>query len=170
MLADLDELVMRCRDERARKYIDEAVRCYRSGAYRAAVVATWIAVCFDFVDKLRELAAAGDSHAEKITADLEKHQAAGDFQSAMKFEATIPSLALQFEFVSHTEKIDLERLKEDRNRCAHPSQNKTMTLKSLRLPLSYQDCIFETPYVTYSNTSQLKVTERWIGCWRTSGP
>jgi hypothetical protein len=123
MLADLDELVMRCRDERARKYIDEAVRCYRSGAYRAAVVATWIAVCFDFVDKLRELAAAGDSHAEKIAADLEKHQAAGDFQSAMKFEATIPSLALQFEFVSHTEKIDLERLKEDRNRCAHPSQN-----------------------------------------------
>lgn len=123
MLADLDELVMRCRDERAKKYIDEAVRCYRSGAYRAAVVATWIAVCFDFVDKLRELAAAGDSQAEKITADLAKHQAAGDFQSAMKFEATIPSLALQFEFVSHTEKIDLERLKEDRNRCAHPSQN-----------------------------------------------
>lgn len=123
MLADLDELVMRCRNERAKKYIDEAVRCYRSGAYRAAVVATWIAVCFDFVDKLRELAAAGDSHAEKITVDLAKHQAAGDFQSAMKFEATIPSLALQFEFVSHTEKIDLERLKEDRNRCAHPSQN-----------------------------------------------
>ena len=123
MLADLDELVMRCRDERAKKYIDEAVRCYRSGAYRAAVVATWIAVCFDFVDKLRELAAAGDSHAEKITLDLAKHQAAGDFQSAMKFEATIPSLALQFEFVSHTEKVDLERLKEDRNRCAHPSQN-----------------------------------------------
>lgn len=123
MLSDLDELIMRCRHERAKKYIDEAVRCYRSGAYRAAVVATWIAVCFDFVDKLRELAAAGDSHAEKITAELAKHQSAGDFQSAMKFEATIPSLALQFEFVSHTEKVDLERLKEDRNRCAHPSQN-----------------------------------------------
>lgn len=87
MLADLDELVMRCRDERAKSYIDEAVRCYRSGAYRAAVVATWIAVCFDFVDKVRELAATGDSQAEKIIADLAKHHSANDFSSATKFEA-----------------------------------------------------------------------------------
>lgn len=123
MLADLDELVMRCRDERAKSYIDEAVRCYRSGAYRAAVVATWIAVCFDFVDKVRELAATGDSQAEKIIADLAKHHSANDFSSATKFEAAIPTHARQFEFVSHTEKIDLERLREDRNRCAHPSQN-----------------------------------------------
>ncbi len=123
MLADLDELVMKCRDERAKKYIDEAVRCYRSGAYRAAVVATWIAVCFDIVDKLRELAGAGDLQADAKAKEVAKHVASNDIAASLKFEAGIPELALEFEFVSNTEKIDLERLKVDRNRCAHPTQN-----------------------------------------------
>ena len=55
-LADLDELILLCRDDKARLYIVEAVTCYRSGAYRSAIVATWIAVCYDIIDKLRELA------------------------------------------------------------------------------------------------------------------
>lgn len=123
MLADLDELVMKCRDERARKYIDEAVRCYRSGAYRSAVVSTWIAVCFDIVDKVRELASSGDAHAEAVAQEVAKHVASGDIAASLKFEANIPELAFKFEFVSATERIDLARLKIDRNRCAHPSQN-----------------------------------------------
>ena len=66
MLADLDELILRCRDERARSYIAEAVGCYRATAYRSAIVATWAAVCYDILDKLRELALAGDKGAEEV--------------------------------------------------------------------------------------------------------
>ena len=42
MLHDLDELVLKCRDERARAYIREAVTCSRAGACRSTFVATWI--------------------------------------------------------------------------------------------------------------------------------
>lgn len=57
MLQDLDELVLKCRDERARAYIREAVLCFKAGAYRSAIVATWIAVAFDVIDKIPELEA-----------------------------------------------------------------------------------------------------------------
>jgi len=54
-LIDVDELTLRCRDEQARKYIDEAVRCYKAGAYRSCIVSTWNAVVFDYLHKLNEL-------------------------------------------------------------------------------------------------------------------
>jgi hypothetical protein len=62
-LVDIDELALKCRDEAARSYIAEAVQCYKSGAYRSCVVATWIAVVFDIVYKLRELDLTGDKRA-----------------------------------------------------------------------------------------------------------
>ena len=55
VLADLDELILSCRSAAARGYMAEAVACYRAGAQRASIVATWTAVLFDFIDKLREL-------------------------------------------------------------------------------------------------------------------
>lgn len=48
-LGDLDELVLRCRTEEGRKYITEAVTCYKAGAYRACIVATWVAVVYDLI-------------------------------------------------------------------------------------------------------------------------
>ncbi len=116
MLTDLDELVLKCRDERARKYIDEAVRCYRGGAYRAAVVSTWIAVCFDTMDKLRELAAMGDKQAASEIKKLDDANIANNIAVSSKFEESIPELAIGLGFVNHIEKIDLERLRQDRHR------------------------------------------------------
>lgn len=121
-LTDLDELVLLCRDEKARSYISESVASYRAGAFRAAVVATWIGVCFDIIDKLRELSLSGDKEAELHSTELEKIRASGDVSSALKFERGLLELARdKFEFISHLEFIDLERLQADRNRCAHPS-------------------------------------------------
>jgi hypothetical protein len=121
-LVDLDELVLLCRDEKARLYIVEAVACYRSGAYRSAIVATWIAVCYDIVDKLRELALSGDKNAEKYIANIERARAANDFHQALMIERDLLNVARdEFELISHLEHIDLLRLQEDRNRCAHPS-------------------------------------------------
>lgn len=123
MLADLDELVLTCPDPRSRAYIKEAVICYKAGAYRASVVACWIAVAFDLVDKLRELSAAGDKEAQIQIAEFERIQKDNDISAALKFEKELPGIALhKFELVSHIEHSDLIRLVEDRNRCAHPSQ------------------------------------------------
>lgn len=121
-LADLDELILRCRDDRARSLIAEAVSGYRANAFRSAVVATWVAVCFDLIEKLRELALAGDAAAEKQTERLEKIRASDDVSAALAFERDLLKLARdQFEFFSPLEYVDLQRLQEDRNRCAHPS-------------------------------------------------
>lgn len=121
-LADLDELILRCRDDSARALIAEAVAGYKSGALRSAIVATWVAVCFDFIEKLRELALAGDSSAEKQIERLEKIRSGDDVPGALAFERDLLKLARdQFEFISPIEFVDLQRLQVDRNRCAHPS-------------------------------------------------
>lgn len=121
-LIDLDELVLKCRDENAKAYISEAVISYRGGAFRAAIVGAWIAVCFDIIDKIKELALAGDKQAELYAAQIEKNRKDGDIISALKFEREILETARnKFELISYIEFTDLERLQKDRNRCAHPS-------------------------------------------------
>lgn len=121
-LTDLDELILHCRNDRAKAYVREAVASYRAGAFRASIVATWIAVCFDFIEKLQELALAGDKEAENQVGELEKTRASGDVARALKFERDLLIAARdKFELISPLEFIDLSRLQEDRNRCAHPS-------------------------------------------------
>jgi hypothetical protein len=121
-LEDLDELTLRCRDEKARQHIAEAIASYRSGAFRSAIVATWIAVCFDVIEKFREIALAGDKEAERQVQDIDATRRTGDLTRALKFERELLELAKdKFELISPLEYIDLERLQADRNRCAHPS-------------------------------------------------
>ncbi len=123
MLTDLDELVSECPDPRSRKYIREAVLCYKAGAYRSAVVACWIAVVFDLVDKIREIGAAGDLVAQQTIATFDKARQDHDVRASLAFEKDLLRLAREkFEFISPIEFIDLSRLVDDRNRCAHPSQ------------------------------------------------
>jgi hypothetical protein len=123
MLIELDQLVSECPDPRSRQYIRESVLCYKAGAYRASVVACWIAVAFDFVDKIRELAASGDAMAQETIAKFDQARQQGDVGAALAFEKGLLIVARdKFEFISPIEFIDLERLVQDRNRCAHPSQ------------------------------------------------
>lgn len=121
-LQDLDELTLRCRDEKARLYIGEAVASYRAGAFRSSIVACWIAVCFDVIEKLRELALAGDKEADKHVQELDLTRRTGDVTRALRFERELLTIAKdKFELISPLEFVDLERLQADRNRCAHPS-------------------------------------------------
>ena len=59
-LTDLDELVLTVRDRNSRSYIGEAITAYRARAYRSAVMSAWVAVDYDVIAKLRELAVQGD--------------------------------------------------------------------------------------------------------------
>ena len=121
-LHDLDELVLKCRDLNAKNYIGEAVSCYKVGAFRSAIVSTWIAVSFDIIDKLKELTLAGDKEAEKQIEDFERARRIGDISTSLRFERDILAVCRdKLELIAPIEFIDLNRLQEDRNRCAHPS-------------------------------------------------
>ena len=121
-LLDLDELALLCRDEKARMYINEAASCYRAGAFRAAIVVTWVAVCYDIIDKLREIALAGDKEAAKRVGEVDNARKQNDFARLLTFERNILKIAEdEFELISLLERQDLERLQLNRNRCAHPS-------------------------------------------------
>jgi hypothetical protein len=106
--------------EQAKRYIAEAVACYRAGAFRSCIVATWIAVVFDFVEKLNQLELAGDANAKKRRGEFERYREHGDVNGSLLFERQVPAMAREeFELISDLERSDLERLIEDRNRCAH---------------------------------------------------
>jgi hypothetical protein len=69
-LTELDGLVLTVRDKTSRSYILEAVNAYRGGAYRAAIVAPWIAVAYDIMAKIKELASQGDGQASAFIKQL----------------------------------------------------------------------------------------------------
>lgn len=135
-LEDLDDLSGLCRDLYARRLFEEAVACYRIGAYRACVVAAWVAVCFDLFRKLREVARIGDSRAREVVERIDLYQrqlSEGNQQgltSALAFERSIVNTCLELEILDSGAETDLRRLQEDRNRCAHPN------FERLEIPLT----------------------------------
>jgi hypothetical protein len=88
-LVDLDELVLKCRSDQARAYIAEAVACYKAGAFRSCIVATWVAVVYDYIDKLRQLDLTGDKEAAKELAEFERKRVDHDVSFSLIFERTM---------------------------------------------------------------------------------
>lgn len=123
-LIDLDELILRCRDKKSQVYITEAVSCYRAGAFRSCIVATWIAVVFDFLNKLNELELTGDQQARSKREEFDRIRQNDDVKQALIFEKSVLDMAKDdFKLITGIEYIDFQRLLEDRHRCAHPSMN-----------------------------------------------
>ena len=128
-LADLDELLLRCRAPQSKSFLAEAIACYRAGAYRSAIISTWIAVVFDLISKFKELALTGDTEAQRAVDDIERMYLTDDITAALRFERNVLEQAREkFQLISYIEQEDLQRLFNDRNRCAHPS------LRSLEEP------------------------------------
>lgn len=120
-LTNLDELMQKVRNPHAKNYINESIAAYRTGAYRAALITTWIAVCVDIIEKIRELSLSEDPAAKKIEERLDKIQP-NDPSSMLSFERDILNFACDdLQLISTIEKSHLERLKDDRNICAHPT-------------------------------------------------
>lgn len=123
-LSDLDELILCCRNERARSYIREAVACYKAGAFRASIVSTWTAVCYDYIQKVHDLQLAGSTQATQDAEILAKirSNSGRSYTESLKFEREVLVSAFKkYELLTSLEFHDLERLREDRNRCAHPT-------------------------------------------------
>ena len=92
------------------------------GSFRACVITTWIALVYDIIDKLRELALAGDAKAKEKVIEFEDIQKNRDTNAALSFERDVLKMAKDdFEFLTAQEQADLFRLFDDRNRCGHPN-------------------------------------------------
>lgn len=123
-LSDLDEAVLRCYNKYSAEYLREAIACYRAGAYRSAIVTTWNCVFFDLIEKIRELSLSGDSISVAHFSNFEAATERGDINRLLTIEREILEVARRdFEFIGELENLDLKRIQEDRNRCAHPTVN-----------------------------------------------
>lgn len=127
-LVDLDELLLHCRDEAAQALMQEAVSSYHAGAFRSAIISSWIAVFVDLAGKIRSLSLAGDQRAQKWIVDFDRLAADYDPQQQntitpfQKLESQIINVARDsFELISPLESGDLRRLRSDRHRSAHPA-------------------------------------------------
>jgi hypothetical protein len=121
-LSDLDELVLRCRNERARSYLEEAITCLKAGAFRASIVSTWVAVVHDLIAKLEQLELGGDKNAQSKLNEFRRIVEQEDVGASQKFEGSILKVAHEeLELFGALAYVDLCRLREDRHRCAHPS-------------------------------------------------
>ncbi|PKG55245.1 hypothetical protein [Shewanella sp. GutDb-MelDb] len=120
-LSDLDELLQSVRNRYSQEYLREAVIAYRAGAYRAAVTSTWISICVDVIQKIKELSVGGDAAAAKLEVKLDAIQPS-DVRGMLDFENDILRIAHEeLGVISLIEKTHLERVKEDRNICSHPT-------------------------------------------------
>ncbi|MET8605742.1 hypothetical protein ABZV92_19585 [Streptomyces rubiginosohelvolus] len=123
-MLDLDDRVNRVHNPDVRPLVQEAHRCYSSGSARGAIVLTWTAVCADLIAKAQTLKEDGESAAAALVADVEKAQQSKEEEAVpimLGIERTLLDTAETLELIDHTQKKQLERLRDDRNMCAHPS-------------------------------------------------
>lgn len=121
-VSDLDSLVLLCRSKVSRSYLAEAVACAKAGAFRAAIVTTWIAVVHDINEKIHELAALNDTRAGQLSSMFRKIVETHDMAASLKWEKELLGVAQDdFEFFGALAREDLKRIYDDRNKCAHPS-------------------------------------------------
>ena len=52
---------------------------------RAAIISTWIAVAFDFIDKIHTLEAQGDAQAKKFAEEFRKIRQSSDVRGSLAF-------------------------------------------------------------------------------------
>ncbi len=108
-----------------RPLAEEAWRCYNAGATRSCIGATWTAVTADIIAKLVRLADDGDAMAVLFRTALTQAQAKGlsteGVRAMQTIETALLDKAAEFELIDSIGKRELERIREDRNLCVHPS-------------------------------------------------
>ncbi len=117
-LTDMEELLARIPGSDIREYMREALSCYMAGAYRGALVLSYIALFDDLLAKLGELGNV-NSAAKSIFTEATKKKADQDvYESYLIDHLTSKSL------VSSLDSSFLTTLRTLRNKSAHPSGHK----------------------------------------------
>lgn len=123
-MLDLEDRINRVFNPDVRPLVREAYRCYTSGAARGAIVLAWTAVCADLITKAQILKEEGEAAAGELVSSVERAQRSSEpesIQVMLGVEKTILDTAEKLELIDFTQKMQLERLRDDRNLCAHPS-------------------------------------------------
>jgi hypothetical protein len=121
-LADLGVELIRIRDLRSRAYFTDALKCYRAGAFRAAISSTWVAVAYDLIRKYRELDALGDAEARSFVEKWDASVTANNVAKLLELERSLLDHAHQKMAITDAMGLRaLKRLYEDRHVSAHPA-------------------------------------------------
>jgi len=124
---DIEELILSVRDSRSKENITEAFNAYKGGAYKSAIISTWVSVVYDVIYKISELSQYGDKAASEIITKFHNileinSQDKSKIRKLQEFENNLLNLAFNnFELINASELRLLNRIKEDRNLSAHPS-------------------------------------------------
>lgn len=125
MASDLETLIAQVWSPDVRPLAEEAWRCYNAGAIRSCIAATWSAVGADIIGKLVRLADEGDAQAQQFRHKVEtarEHGLRPEGVTAMqKIEGALVDEAVKFELIDTIDGRELNRIREDRHLCAHPS-------------------------------------------------
>lgn len=118
----VEDLQASVRDSTSKRYLTEAVRAYEAGAFRPAIVATWVAVVLDLVNKIREIASTGEGDAKRFVDDLDRAIRTNNVNSVAALErGLLETCRDKFELLTEREVDELDRLRRDRHVCAHPA-------------------------------------------------
>lgn len=121
LITDIDSLASKVHNSNSRRYIIEAIDSFRVGSYRASILSTWVAVTFDLLQKIKDIAAIDGGDAKTFIDSFNEHVAKNTIDKLLKTEREILATAQRFELISNREFYELEKLRNDRHFCAHPS-------------------------------------------------
>ncbi|MEB3342695.1 hypothetical protein [Okeania sp.] len=121
-LADLEALLLEIKDENIRAYAGEAIASYSAGAYRSAIVSIWIAIVYDLYQKFRILSETyHDKAAKQNIEKIDKIRNNPDKKQVASWEREILKDARdKVQMITNLEYEHLDRIQQDRHRCAHP--------------------------------------------------
>lgn len=137
-LANLEELVEKCKNDESKELISEALGCYHAKSYRSAIICIWQAVAFDFTHKVKHMHKEGINNNEitkfidalkDVNNEITNANAHNFIPKAMNLERSI-TLNIEKNTGRFLEKIlklnanearEIETLYLDRHRCAHPA-------------------------------------------------
>lgn len=102
-----------------KKIFDEAILDYQIGNLRSSILSLWVAVIFDIIDKIRELAIQGNQEAVNFIESIDQLHLKPIEEQFIQEKNIIAELK-KFETLSVAECNYIARLKVDRNHCAHP--------------------------------------------------
>lgn len=124
-IKDVEQLIARVWNPDVRPVVVEAWGCYGTGAYRACIALAWAAVSADLIAKLTRLADEGEGEAIPVAKKIESAREVGIAPVGIKLmqevERDLLSEAVKVELLDEISARDLNRLREDRHLCVHPS-------------------------------------------------
>jgi hypothetical protein len=118
---DIEYFVSDIKNANVKEYIEESIKSYNSGSFRASITYIWLAVFMDINQKIEQLSVLGEQEAIAIINKIEKIRKDNNIQEMLSFERDILTIAKEkFSLFDDITMVDLKRIQEDRNRSVHP--------------------------------------------------